>query len=172
MNLRTRAPNAHCANVTRSAPAALRASRIGGYSHSGACNANAGHHARPPAFLQSAGFSTSHGTPAPCAAATRRAVTSARALCLRMYATHRAGTGTTPPGCWRVRSCEVWATENDEQGGAANTAPNRPASTQAKRAPATSSRETSWSRPRSPMSMVTACAPRAASEPASDDSAA
>eukprot|EP00965_Chrysotila_dentata_P040752 1351293-Pleurochrysis_carterae.AAC.1 len=57
----------------------------------------------PPTSPQSAGFSTIHGVPAPCAAVTKRAAKSARALCFRMYAAHCAGIGATPPGCWRVR---------------------------------------------------------------------
>eukprot|EP00965_Chrysotila_dentata_P168492 5564003-Pleurochrysis_carterae.AAC.1 len=64
-----------------------------------------------------------------------------------MYAAHRAGIGTTPAGCWRVRSCGTCATEKDAHGGAMNTAPKRPASTHVRMADATSSRVTSWSRP-------------------------
>eukprot|EP00965_Chrysotila_dentata_P115040 3803504-Pleurochrysis_carterae.AAC.1 len=115
----------------------------------------------PPTSPQSAGFSTIHGIPAPCAASTRRAVKSARALCFRMYAAHCAGIGATPPGCWCVRSWGACATENEEQGGAAKTAPNRPALTQARRVSATASREMSWSRAPSAMSMATARAHRA-----------
>eukprot|EP00965_Chrysotila_dentata_P048816 1619824-Pleurochrysis_carterae.AAC.1 len=84
VNLRTRAPNAHCAKVTCCAPVSSRAARTGGYNHRGACEANAGHHTAPPASPQSAGFSTNHGNPAPCAANTTRAAKPASVLCLRM----------------------------------------------------------------------------------------
>eukprot|EP00965_Chrysotila_dentata_P063748 2112686-Pleurochrysis_carterae.AAC.1 len=64
----TRAPSAHWANVTLSAPAAVKAARIRGRSNSGAWSAMRGHHAGLVASPQSAGFSSIHGTPASCAA--------------------------------------------------------------------------------------------------------
>eukprot|EP00965_Chrysotila_dentata_P057024 1891843-Pleurochrysis_carterae.AAC.1 len=56
--------------VTRSAPADARAARTHGSSHSGAWSAKAGHHAGPCGSPQSAGFSSTQGTPAASAAAT------------------------------------------------------------------------------------------------------
>eukprot|EP00965_Chrysotila_dentata_P048953 1624623-Pleurochrysis_carterae.AAC.1 len=150
---RASAPSAHCAKVTASPPAVASASRTGGYSHNGACSANRGHHAAPVGSPQSAGFSTIHDAPAPCAARTRAAVKSASALCLRRYCTHLRGVGCTPPGCALVRSRGVCATEKEEQGGAANTAPNCPARTQPSTLAATSGRAKLWSCPPSAMSI-------------------
>eukprot|EP00965_Chrysotila_dentata_P088569 2924761-Pleurochrysis_carterae.AAC.1 len=61
--------------------AASMASFTAGYVHSGACDANRGHHATLPSAPLSAGFSTAQIRPAACAVATSRAVKSARRLC-------------------------------------------------------------------------------------------
>eukprot|EP00965_Chrysotila_dentata_P008291 270915-Pleurochrysis_carterae.AAC.1 len=93
-----------------------------GNSHSGAWLRNRGHHARPSASPQSAGFSTIHVAPADCAATMSSAVKAASALCFSMYRLQRAGMGCTPSRSARLQSCGVCATEKDAQGGAAKTA--------------------------------------------------
>eukprot|EP00965_Chrysotila_dentata_P174744 5768775-Pleurochrysis_carterae.AAC.1 len=94
---------------------------IAGNTQSGAWDAKRGHQATPPGSPQSAGFSTAHTAPAPSAAVTSAAVNWASALCLARYRVQRRGTGVTPSGSERERSCGTWATEKDAHGGAANT---------------------------------------------------
>eukprot|EP00965_Chrysotila_dentata_P080618 2660207-Pleurochrysis_carterae.AAC.1 len=122
VNLRAVAPRAHWAKVTDPAWVRWSASLIAGKTHRGAWDANLGHHAAPSGSPQSAGFSTAHTAPASPAACTRSAVKLASVLCLARYRTHRLGTGVTPSGDRRVRSCGTCATEKDSQGGAAKTA--------------------------------------------------
>eukprot|EP00965_Chrysotila_dentata_P065411 2168044-Pleurochrysis_carterae.AAC.1 len=76
----------------------------------------------------------SHGVPDSSAASASAAVKEASALCFSTYAAHSVGIGRTPAGSRLLRSCGRWATENDEHGGAANTAANSPARARAMRA--------------------------------------
>eukprot|EP00965_Chrysotila_dentata_P014674 485897-Pleurochrysis_carterae.AAC.1 len=109
--------------------------------------------------------------PASCAARTSAAVKSASRLCLRTYCTHLRGVGCTPSGCALVRSRGACATEKEEQGGAANTARNRPARTQPSTLAATSGRVRLWSCPPSATSIVDTSNPLARSDSGSVDSA-
>eukprot|EP00965_Chrysotila_dentata_P072542 2396843-Pleurochrysis_carterae.AAC.6 len=171
VNFRTSAPRAHCANVTRAARVSASARATAGYTQSGTCDAKRGHQATLAASPQSAGFSTPHVAPDSCAAPIRRAVKSASVLCLARKRLQRLGTGTTPSGCPRVRSCGRCATEKEAQGGAAKTMWKRPSRTHERSFSATAARATSWSWPPSAMSIVTMSAPSARSSNASVEGA-
>eukprot|EP00965_Chrysotila_dentata_P093350 3084108-Pleurochrysis_carterae.AAC.1 len=97
------------------------------------------------------------------ASVTRSAETVASALCFARYRAYSCGTGLAPSGFWRVRSRGSCATENEEQGGARNTALNLPSLNHPSSLDATSALSTSWSAPPSATSMATTLAPRAPS---------
>eukprot|EP00965_Chrysotila_dentata_P025533 849220-Pleurochrysis_carterae.AAC.1 len=170
--LRVGAPRAHCANVTVAPPVIASAARMRGSCQSGAWSCNLGHHAAPSGSPQSAGFSIIQGTPAACAASASSAEKAASVLCLAMYRLHRAGTGWMPSGSALLRSCGVWATEKDAQGGAAKTASQSPSRTLRSTSAATSARVRSWSRPPILTSMAVTFAPRQRSSDSSVDRAA